>query len=48
MHIPEAFKITSLIHQNTYLVSGELKSWKGETAEVYSTISSTERRISKR
>ena len=42
MHIPEAFKITSLIDQTTYLVSGELKSWKGETAEVYSTISSTE------
>ena len=42
MHIPEAFRITSLIDQTTYLVSGELKSWKGETAEVYSTISSTE------
>ena len=42
MPIPEAFRITSLIDQNTYLVSGELKSWKGETAEVYSTISSTE------
>ncbi|MFC4722405.1 NADP-dependent glyceraldehyde-3-phosphate dehydrogenase [Geojedonia litorea] len=41
MEIPEHFKIQSLIHQNTYLVSGELKPWRGETSEVYSTISST-------
>jgi len=41
MGIPEQYQITSLIHQNTYLVSGELKPWKGETSEVYSTISST-------
>ena len=41
MEIPEQYQITSLIHQNTYLVSGELKPWKGETSEVYSTISST-------
>jgi glyceraldehyde-3-phosphate dehydrogenase (NADP+) len=40
--IPEPYKITSLLHQNSYLVSGELKTWKGNTAEVYSTISSTE------
>ncbi|KAB1068412.1 NADP-dependent glyceraldehyde-3-phosphate dehydrogenase [Tamlana haliotis] len=39
--IPEAYKITSLFHQNTYLVNGELKAWEGDTAEVYSTISST-------
>tara|TARA_R110002049_G_scaffold9962_1_gene49630 strand:- start:7953 stop:9545 length:1593 start_codon:yes stop_codon:yes gene_type:complete len=42
IEIPEAYKITSLLHQNTYLVEGELKQWEGETAEVYSTISSTE------
>ncbi|RMA57234.1 NADP-dependent glyceraldehyde-3-phosphate dehydrogenase [Ulvibacter antarcticus] len=42
MDIPEAYKITSLINQNSYLVSGELKPWKGKTTEVYSTISSTE------
>ena len=42
MDIPQACKITSILHQNTYLVNGELKSWLGETAEVYSTISSTE------
>ncbi len=42
MDIPQAYKITSILHQNTYLVNGELKSWLGETAEVYSTISSTE------
>ena len=40
--IPEVYKITSLLHQKTYLSDGELKEWKGETAEVYSTISSTE------
>ena len=40
--IPEQFKINSLIHQKTYLVGGELKSWKGATSDVYSTISSTE------
>ena len=39
--IPEAYKITSLFHQKTYLVSGELKEWKGEFTEVYSSISST-------
>lgn len=41
--IPEEFKIESLYHQNTYLVNGELKHWEGDTAEVYSTISSTEK-----
>lgn len=41
MEIPEAFKITELVNQKTYLVDGELKQWTGETAEVYSTISST-------
>jgi len=42
LEIPEEFKITSQLKQSTYLVSGELKSWEGDTAEVYSTISSTE------
>ncbi|HKK11271.1 MAG TPA: aldehyde dehydrogenase family protein, partial [Flavobacteriaceae bacterium] len=41
MEIPEQYQIKTLIHQNTYLVSGELKPWKGQTSEVYSTISST-------
>ncbi len=40
--IPDKYKITSLLHQKTFLVSGELREWKGEMAEVYSTISSTE------
>jgi glyceraldehyde-3-phosphate dehydrogenase (NADP+) len=40
--IPEEFKITTLLHQNTYLVNGELKKWTKETMKVYSTISSTE------
>ena len=39
--VPKAYKITSLLHQKTYLVSGELKEWKGEFTEVYSSISST-------
>ena len=42
LEIPEAYKITSLLHQKTYLADGKLKEWKGQTAEVYSTISSTE------
>lgn len=40
--IPEEFKIKELLHQDTYLVNGELKKWTGKTTEVYSTISSTE------
>ena len=40
--IPDEYKITSLVNQNTYLVGGELKEWKGANAEVFSTISSTE------
>jgi glyceraldehyde-3-phosphate dehydrogenase (NADP+) len=40
--VPNEYKITSLVNQNTYLVEGELKEWRGATAEVYSTISSTE------
>ena len=39
--IPEQYKIQSLTHQKTYLVGGELIDWKGETTNVYSTISST-------
>ncbi|RIA10697.1 glyceraldehyde-3-phosphate dehydrogenase (NADP+) [Flavobacteriaceae bacterium MAR_2010_72] len=41
MEIPDQYRITALTHQSTYLVSGELKPWKGATSEVYSTISST-------
>ena len=40
--IPEPYKINQLMHQKTYLSNGELKEWKGEFSEVYSTISSTE------
>ena len=42
MIIPEQYQIKEIITQNTYLVGGVLKSWSGETSEVYSTISSTE------
>ena len=37
-YIPEKFQITSLLHQNTYLVNGELIKWSGDTSEVYSPI----------
>ncbi|WP_455169449.1 NADP-dependent glyceraldehyde-3-phosphate dehydrogenase [Aegicerativicinus sediminis] len=40
--IPEAYRITKLVEQDTYLINGELVPWKGATSEVYSTISSTE------
>jgi glyceraldehyde-3-phosphate dehydrogenase (NADP+) len=39
--IPNEFTIDTLLHQNTYLVDGILKEWKGKTANVFSTISST-------
>ena len=39
--IPNEYKVTSLVNQNSYLVDGELKEWKGASAAVYSTISST-------
>ena len=42
MNIPDQFKIKKTISQNTYLVDGVLKTWNGETADVYSTISSTD------
>jgi glyceraldehyde-3-phosphate dehydrogenase (NADP+) len=40
--IPAAFQITAPLVQNTYLVNGELKPWKGSFSDVFSTISSTE------
>lgn len=40
--IPEEFQITAPLFQNTYLVNGVLKEWKGPTTDVFSTISSTE------
>ncbi|EAR01498.1 NADP-dependent glyceraldehyde-3-phosphate dehydrogenase [Maribacter sp. HTCC2170] len=41
MTIPEIYKITNTIDQTAYLIDGELKTWKGKSTEVYSTISST-------
>lgn len=41
--IPEEYQINTLLHQDTYLVDGELKKWTGETSKVFSTISSTEK-----
>ena len=40
-NIPAEFQIGETVDQRHYLVDGELKEWKGKTAEVYSTISST-------
>ena len=42
MQIPETYKISATIAQRTYLLNGELRTWSGKTAEVFSTISSTE------
>ncbi|MGL5111000.1 MAG: NADP-dependent glyceraldehyde-3-phosphate dehydrogenase, partial [Flavobacterium sp.] len=39
--IPEEYQITALVHQDTFLVNGELKKWTGKTTPVYSSISST-------
>jgi len=40
--IPKAYQVESLVHQKSYLVDGELKIWRGQQTEVFSTISSTE------
>ncbi len=40
--IPEEYQIKNPLIQNTYLVNGVLKEWKGPTTKVFSTISSTE------
>ncbi|MGB6153583.1 MAG: NADP-dependent glyceraldehyde-3-phosphate dehydrogenase [Pricia sp.] len=40
--IPEEFQMTKPLHKKKYLVNGELKTWDGESAKVFSTISSTE------
>ncbi|WP_178990493.1 NADP-dependent glyceraldehyde-3-phosphate dehydrogenase [Winogradskyella schleiferi] len=42
VEIPEQFQIKNLVNQDTYLVDGGLIPWRGETSNVYSTISSTE------
>ncbi|WP_434036983.1 NADP-dependent glyceraldehyde-3-phosphate dehydrogenase [Formosa sp. 4Alg 33] len=41
LEIPDQYKVTTEINQNTYLVGGELKKWTGDTADVYSSVSST-------
>lgn len=40
--IPTEYQISDPIHQKHYLINGELREWTGKSAEVYSTISSTE------
>ncbi len=39
--IPKKYQITAPIHHKHYLINGELLTWKGKSAEIYSTISST-------
>ena len=39
--IPEKIQLQQPWHQKDYLLDGELKIWEGETAEVYSSISTT-------
>ncbi|MDP2059514.1 MAG: NADP-dependent glyceraldehyde-3-phosphate dehydrogenase, partial [Flavobacteriaceae bacterium] len=36
--IPEAFQIQKLICQDTYLINGELRPWKGRMVEIYSPV----------
>lgn len=36
--IPEAFQIKKLICQDTYLINGELRPWKGNMTEIYSPV----------
>jgi glyceraldehyde-3-phosphate dehydrogenase (NADP+) len=36
--VPQEFRINNSIHQNTYLIGGELNTWKGEKTDVYSAI----------
>ena len=40
--IPPQFQISELLYQDTYLVNGVLKKWKGTFTDVYSTISSSD------
>lgn len=42
MNIPEQFQVKPF-RQDTYLIDGELREWKGEFTNIYSTISSTEK-----
>lgn len=41
--IPDAFRITTPLQQETYLINGKLVKWNGASTPVYSTISSTEK-----
>ena len=43
LDIPSKYVVNEVYHQRTYLINGELRTWKGNTTEVYSTISSTEK-----
>jgi glyceraldehyde-3-phosphate dehydrogenase (NADP+) len=36
--IPEAFKISEIVNQRSYLSNGEMKTWNGDVHEVYSPV----------
>jgi len=36
--IPESFQISQPIEQNTYLINGEMRTWKGAFQDVYSPV----------
>ena len=36
--VPEQFKMSALLHQDTYLLDGKLVNWDGDTTEVYASI----------
>ncbi|MFO7702293.1 MAG: NADP-dependent glyceraldehyde-3-phosphate dehydrogenase [Psychroflexus maritimus] len=42
IQLPQKFKLNQPIESNRYLINGELLSWKGKMAKVYSSISSTD------
>ena len=41
--IPEMYQLEEPIRHQSYLINGELLTWEGNSSEVYSTISSTEK-----
>lgn len=40
--IPEKYRLEEPIHQQQYLVNGELRMWEGKRSDVYSSISSSD------
>lgn len=38
LEVPEKYRFTQVLEQNTYLINGELKHWHGERTNIYSPI----------